>query len=77
MSPSPRAGKENLDSRPGSVAPMTSVTQSGFTVPTWDLASEARLLGDLGVLSMGLQQTSSWAAGLGLGWAVEVPVAQN
>lgn len=38
---------------------------SNVAVPTLDLTSEARLLGDLGVPSAGLQQTSSWAAGRG------------
>lgn len=42
---------------------------SNFTVPTLDLASGARLPGDLGVLSVGLSQTSGWAAGWGPGGA--------
>lgn len=42
---------------------------SNFTVPTLDLASGAQLPGDLGVLSVGLWQTSGWAAGWGPGGA--------
>ena len=64
MPPRHRTRKEDLGSSPGSVALRTSVTQPWVSIVlTLDLASEALLLGNLGVLLVGLQQTSGWAAG--------------
>lgn len=64
MSPRHRTRKEDLGSSPGSVALRTSGTQPWVSIVlTLDLASEALLLGNLGVLLVGPEQTSGWAAG--------------